>query len=338
MTASASPSGVSLSVEDDIRVDAAPNDFEAKFASCHMLLKIVECLKELMKETVFEFNEDGIRIQTMDQARVALIDLNLKDNGLLSYKLPRGKIDVGIDMHAFAKILQRGYRREQLWMWKRVDEEVIRIRFYDASRGHVETHINNVSRILVDDRFHHFEQVLGSKIDMGKIAVDYKTAMRAMFRGDVDVKYYEMTLMDAEEFGMVVPEAIARPTAELTVGSKMFAGIISELGTFGDTLTIKVTDEGVKLMVSGDIGRGSYLLKRRADERHDRFVDMKLHDSKIGQSFSVRYLASFVKGGELCDQVGMELHNNQPFLMHFDLVHRDNGYLKFYIAPKIEGE
>jgi len=326
---------------DDIDMYAAENDFEVICGSSSMLLKIVDALKDLMKECVLEFEKAGVKVQTMDTARVALIDLFLRSGAFIHYEMHCGGIDCGIDIMAFHKILQRGNSGDQLWMWKRKDEEVIRMRFYDITRSNIDclkaSSGLEEDRITVDGRFDIIEGLLARRIDMGRVAIKVgsKEVQKSMCRGDVDVKYYEMSMQDVEGQGMDVPRDQVRPSAELTIGSKMFQKVVDDLGGFGDTMVIKVTDEGVKLMISGDVGQGSYLLKRRVEEKMDRFVDMKLHEEKIGQSFSVRYLNSFVKGGELGDKVTMELYRGQPFLMHFDVIHRDNGWLNFYIAPKL---
>jgi len=305
--------------------------------SCNMLLKVVDCLKELLRECVFEFQADGLRVRTMDQTHVALVDFFLKKNVMLTYKLKNNENhDIAVDIHSFHKILQRGHTREQLWLWKRTGEEILRVRFFDTSRGMVEANDED-KKIFTDDRFFHVEKFMGHRFDLGNITVDYKVNAKMMRRGEVDVKYYEIPLVEAEDLGFRKPDNAQRASAEVFITAKMFSHILNDLANFGETLTMKVTDDGIKFVVSSEMGRGSYLLKRAlTSNRNEKFVDMKLHDSYIGQAFCVKFLQWFSKAAELCDVVTMELSKDNPFCMTFLLTHKDNGYIRFFIAPKVE--
>ena len=64
----------------------------------------------------------------------------------------------------------------------------------------------------------------------------------------------------------------------------------------GDTVVIKVTKEGVKFTVSGDMGTGSILCKQdlaNDDPDQDRVV-IRIEE-EVALTFSLRYLAFFTK-------------------------------------------
>lgn len=69
---------------------------------------LVEALKELLTDTVVEFDKDGIKIITTDNAHVILVHMRLNESKFEIYKLdPRWtKLSVGINMMNLHKIIK----------------------------------------------------------------------------------------------------------------------------------------------------------------------------------------------------------------------------------------
>jgi proliferating cell nuclear antigen len=69
---------------------------------------LVEALKELLTDTVVEFDKDGIKIITTDNAHVILVHMRLHESKFEIYKLdPRwAKLSVGINMMNLHKIIK----------------------------------------------------------------------------------------------------------------------------------------------------------------------------------------------------------------------------------------
>jgi proliferating cell nuclear antigen len=53
-------------------------------------------------------------------------------------------------------------------------------------------------------------------------------------------------------------------------------------------------------------------------------------------SFAVKYLVSFTKATPLSSRVGLNLSADVPLLLDYKL--EDIGYVRYYLAPKINDE
>ena len=62
--------------------------FEAKLKDTITLRKIIEAIKEIVKDINIEIKTNGITIQAMDVPHVALIHVELKEEGFVTYKAP----------------------------------------------------------------------------------------------------------------------------------------------------------------------------------------------------------------------------------------------------------
>merc|ERR1712147_424216 len=117
--------------------------------------------------------------------------------------------------------------------------------------------------------------------------------------------------------------------------SAEFQKICRDLKEFGETLQMSANKEGIKFSVTGDVGSGNVMLKPREAEKPEDSVTLTIHEPVIA-TFALRYLVNFAKAAPLCGTVELGLGPDAPLLAKYNLETGDNGYMQFYLAPKID--
>lgn len=67
--------------------------------------KIVESLKDIIREVYFKFTSKGMSIQSMDPSNIAFIALMIKKEGFDKYKCKKA-INIGIDLEFFGNVVR----------------------------------------------------------------------------------------------------------------------------------------------------------------------------------------------------------------------------------------
>merc|ERR1712137_503983 len=93
--------------------------------------------------------------------------------------------------------------------------------------------------------------------------------------------------------------------------------------------------EGIKFSVAGDVGSGNVMLKPREAEKPEDKVTLTVQEP-VTATFALRYLVNFSKAAPLSGVVELGLGPDAPLLVRYDLEKADNGFLQFYLAPKID--
>merc|ERR1712203_34145 len=112
-------------------------------------------------------------------------------------------------------------------------------------------------------------------------------------------------------------------------------GICRDLKEFGETMQLKATKEGITFSVQGDMGSGNVMLKPRDAEKPEDKVSPTVSEP-VNATFALRYLVNFAKAAPLCGAVELGLGPDAPLLVKFNLETGENGYMQFYLAPKID--
>jgi len=144
---------------------------------------------------------------------------------------------------------------------------------------------------------------------------------------------FDLKLMQIESEHMEIPEQQYKVTAKLP--SAEFQKICRDLKEFGETMQIKANKEGVTFSVQGDTGSGNVLLKPRESEKAEERVALTVHEP-VTATFALRYLVNFAKAAPLCGSVELGLGPDAPLLVKYDLEKNENGFMQFYLAPKID--
>nr|AZR43725.1 proliferating cell nuclear antigen [Polykrikos hartmannii] len=144
---------------------------------------------------------------------------------------------------------------------------------------------------------------------------------------------FDLKLMQIEAEHMEIPEQHYKVVAKMP--SSEFQKICRDLKEFGETMQLSASKEGLKFSVSGDVGSGNVMLKPREAEKPEDKVSLTVHEP-VTATFALRYLANFAKAAPLCGSVELGLGPDAPLLVKYDLERTDNGFMQFYLAPKID--
>merc|ERR1712157_608251 len=144
---------------------------------------------------------------------------------------------------------------------------------------------------------------------------------------------FDLKLMQIESEHMEIPEQQYKVDAKLP--SAEFQKICRDLKEFGETMQVSASKEGIKFSVAGDVGSGNVMLKPRQAEKPEEQVSLTVHEP-VTATFALRYLVNFAKAAPLCGMVELGLGADAPLLVKYELEKADNGFLQFYLAPKID--
>lgn len=146
---------------------------------------------------------------------------------------------------------------------------------------------------------------------------------------------FELKLMDIDSETLAIPETSYQ--AVVTLPASEFQRICRDLTILGDTVEISGTKEGVRFSVSGDLGSGNIQLRQTTD------VDTKTEDSvtislenPVSLTFALRYLNFFTKATGLSPSVALSMSPDVPVMVEYPM--EDLGYVRYYLAPKIDEE
>jgi len=149
-----------------------------------------------------------------------------------------------------------------------------------------------------------------------------------------------LKLMDLEAEHLAVPEQ--KYEAIIEMPSKKFHKAVSDLSSFSGSLTITASEGKVVFEATGE--NGSNVMTFTSDEQVSDEISDEKFDGRVKISisgavkiaFSVKYLVQFSKGMKLSDRVRLSISNRSPLAIEYQI--EDDGYLRFYLAPKIDDE
>lgn len=79
--------------------------FEAKISDATNFKKLIDAIKDLVKNANIDVSPQGMSIQAMDSSHVALVSLNMKQNGFDNYRCDKS-LTLGLSIENIAKILK----------------------------------------------------------------------------------------------------------------------------------------------------------------------------------------------------------------------------------------
>lgn len=166
---------------------------------------------------------------------------------------------------------------------------------------------------------------------------------------------FDFKLMDIESEHLGIPDTEYKCTVRMP--SAEFQRIIRDVAVFGDTCkrffgyfgfvvifyifscnsgTIAVTKEGIRFSSSGDLGTGNIMLKNNtAVDKDDDAVVIDMQEP-VDLNFALRYLTLFTKATPLGPTVTLSLSPDIPIVVEYPV--DTMGYIRYYLAPKIDEE
>merc|ERR1712188_178570 len=197
------------------------------------------------------------------------------------------------------------------------------------------SHVALGSLLLRESAFADFKcdraTSLGMNVDsLGKILKMCGPAdsLKLRWQNDADIVNFQ-----CESEHMEIPEQQYKVVAKLP--SSEFLKVCRDLKEFGETMQIQASKDGIRFSVQGDVGTGNVVLKPRESEKPEERVTLTVHEA-VTATFALRYLVTFAKAAPLSSTVELGLGPDSPLSVKYELENADNGYMQFYLAPKID--
>ena len=100
-------------------------------------------------------------------------------------------------------------------------------------------------------------------------------------------------------------------------------------------VSISVSKDGVKFSTTGDIGAANITCRQNTSVDKDEQTIIELQEP-VTLTFALRYLNSFTKATPLSGMVQLQMSKELPVVVQYLIA--DMGYVRYYLAPKIEDE
>ena len=100
-------------------------------------------------------------------------------------------------------------------------------------------------------------------------------------------------------------------------------------------VSISVSKDGVKFSTTGDIGAANITCRQNTSVDKDEQTIIELQEP-VTLTFALRYLNSFTKATPLSSMVQLQMSKELPVVVQYLIA--DMGYVRYYLAPKIEDE
>jgi len=96
------------------------------------------------------------------------------------------------------------------------------------------------------------------------------------------------------------------------------------------------TKEGVTFSSTGDLGTGNIKLAQSNNvDKEEEAVIIQMNEA-VSLTFALRYLNFFTKATPLSAQVTLSMSQDVPLVVEYKIT--DMGYIRYYLAPKIEDQ
>jgi proliferating cell nuclear antigen len=137
--------------------------------------------------------------------------------------------------------------------------------------------------------------------------------------------------LEAESLGIPDTEY---PT-KIRMSSSEFTRVCKELTALAETVRIEVDGKIALFSFSGKSGSGKITLKSNNAEKTDDQIFIECNE-KVMSSYGLQYLNSFAKASSLSTTVSLNLSSSFPLMIEYDI--ENKGFVKFYLAPKMDDE
>jgi proliferating cell nuclear antigen PCNA len=142
-------------------------------------------------------------------------------------------------------------------------------------------------------------------------------------------KHFELPLIDIEEQAMQIPEI--EYAAELAMLSAQFAGIVTQLKMFGDTMEVQCSEERIAL-ASTSQDQGKMFVEIGINDLSEFAID---EGADLSLSFSLTYLKHICAYSKISNSVSIKFSDSYPMRVAYGLGEEEDALLVFHLAPKI---
>ncbi|KRX02312.1 hypothetical protein PPERSA_09929 [Pseudocohnilembus persalinus] len=115
--------------------------FEAKYEKGTILKKIIDSIKDLVKNVNIDANTQGLSLQAMDSSHVALVSLNLDENGFDNFRCDK-QLTLGLSIENLQKILKLASNDDSITL-SAEEEDASSLKFiFESQKGEKVSEFN----------------------------------------------------------------------------------------------------------------------------------------------------------------------------------------------------
>jgi len=122
---------------------------EARLEQAALLKKLLDSIKELVSDANFECQEDGIKLQAMDNSHVALVAVNLSAPGFKKYRCDR-PMPLGVNLNSLSKVLKCAKDDDQVTLKAGDNNDVLNLLYESPSTDRIAEYEMKLMDIDVD--------------------------------------------------------------------------------------------------------------------------------------------------------------------------------------------
>ncbi|CBY08230.1 unnamed protein product [Oikopleura dioica] len=254
--------------------------FECRLRKAEILKKIMEAIKDLIREGVWDVSGNSLSLQSMDTSHVTLVQVALMSDGFEMFRCDKN-LALGVNIDTMQKLLKCSANDDTLDIKAEDDGDVMDIVFTGQN---------------------------------GKVAE------------------FEMNLMDLEIEQLGIPDQ--EYSCVVKMPSYEFQRICRDLSNVGEYVNITVVKSGVEFGVKGDMGDAKINLTESSSADNEKVTVTIMVNEPVNLTFTLSYLTFFTKATPLSDQVCLSISPDVPMVVSYEI--EDLGFVKYYLAPKIE--
>ena len=263
---------------------------------------IFQHIKLFTEHIALTFDKTHMKMQCMDNAHVAILEMSLPSTWFDTYELSQSDVRIAFNATYLHRILSSRDKEQQIQMVyssEDTDRLLIHLTKQDDFSGSDNASTSNGKQKEKKSATNNFD------------------------------KHFELPLIDIEEEGMQIPDI--EYAAELSMQSAQFADIINQLKMFGDTMEVQCSEERIAL-ASTSQDQGKMFVEIGINDLSEFAID---EGADLALSFSLTYLKYFCAYSKIAELVSIKFGDSYPMRVSYSLGEEEDANLVFHLAPKI---
>ncbi|KAF5349914.1 hypothetical protein D9756_009306 [Leucocoprinus leucothites] len=345
---------------------------EAKLREAAILKKLLDAIKELVTDANFECNEEGINLQAMDNSHVALVAVQLEAAGFRLFRCDR-PMPLGVNLTSLTKVLKCA-KDDDMVTLKAADEADVlnlvyeaknsdRIAEYDMKLMDIDSDQLGIPDTEYEARVtmpaSEFTRIvrdlslLGEsvRIEVSKEGIRFTSEGEAA-NGNVLLKHTDGKIgkmqakpdpdEDDGEGSTQKAKVKEEKDDDVEMDEEQEQEFQPNSDDEGEDEQDKDADEDEdsekskkrKKKANGSSKPTKKAKTKKSDDDDDQAVVIEMNQH-VSLTFSLKYLVNFSKSASLAAKVQLMMSNDVPLLVSYDF---DQGFIRYYLAPKIGDE
>ena len=258
-------------------------------------------IKLFTENITLNCDKTHMRMQCMDNAHVAIVELTIPAGWFNFYELTSGRsVQMGFNATVLHRVLSSRDKNQRI---------------------HLIYSPEGPDRWMI-----HLTCGSSDEAPDAETVASDKTQIKPYFD-----KHFELPLIDIEEDTMQIPEI--EYVAELAMQSAQFSGIVTQLKMFGDTMDVQCSEERISL-ASTSQDQGKMFVEIGINDLTEFAID---EGADLSLSFSLTYLKHICAYSKISNTVAIKFSDSYPMCVSYGLgkEEEEDASLVFYLAPKI---